>query len=488
LKEVYTWSDKKWVGANKTVQNYSGSYTILYEYYNSYTQSAEFTGWHGQQKYTQTYSGSLCTGRVDYAWDETLHDWTLGKKVESVYANSKKVEETAYQWDGTKWVEQTQDKWIYSGNNLTMEEHYTWNGTSWEGKSNGKTEYTYNSANKQIGTATYTWVDGAWAGIGKSITAYTASGSIDSAVVYVWENNQWVVDQKVKGTYTTNEIKVVSWERVGGVLTYKAMGDTIYDNHGNNTLSGQYIWQDGQWVATALSKTDAVYQEIAGLERLMYLTIMDSVNEQGWVGKSKMEYQYDDAGYKTFEQSSIWKNGDWEWSWKHEWTYNENHYTIKDIMHIWYTEVEPHYWMGASWSEYEYTNGSSPTTVTMYTYDNFIRFWTGRSKNQTIYGSGVTSTIAYAWKTDVPESERIPTTNGVWIGNTRSDVKKDSKNRTIETSTYGWCNDDWALLSLNATEYDQDAAGKVRSEVTASYVCGVVDSYQQTTYYYCSDN
>lgn len=489
LKEVYTWSNGNWVGANRTVQQYQGSYTILYEYYNSYSQTAEYTGWHGQQKYTQTYSGSQLTDRIDYTWSETLHDWVISKCTSSDYANSKKVQEIIGVWDGTQCVNQTLDKLTYTGNNLTCEEHYTWNGTSWEGKSNGKKEYEYNSSNKQIGSATYTWIDGAWTGTAKSTTTYMTDGRLDSTVVYVWENNNWVVDQKTKGTYTSNEIKVVSWERVNGVLTYKAMGDTIYDNHGNNTLSGQFVWQDDHWVATAQSKTDAHYETIAGVERLMYSTIMDSVDANGWIGKSKMEYAYDEDGYKIFEQSSIWSNGDWEWSWKHEWVYDEHHYTLKDVMHIW--DADYNHWMGASWSEYEYSNmGSTPTTVTMYTWDNWTFIWEGRSKTQKVYDANkkLVSDIVYAWQKDVPESERIPETNGKWIGKTKTDYTIDSKGRTIETDTYTWCNGNWGLATISATEYDDDAAGKVRSEAIGTYDCGVVKDYKKTTYYYHSDN
>ena len=471
---IYTWKNKQWVGADDKRWTYSGNNIVNYEWYNAYTNGA----WVGYQKYEQTYSGSNLLSRADYIWENG--GWIGAQMKTYEYTSGKKTKETLYGWDVTAqdWGLYSEDRWTYSGSLKTCEEHYLWDGTQWVGKDKGKTEYEY-SGTKVIGTAVYSWQNGVWAGVERSSTTYTASGRLAEQLTYVWENNDWVLDVKTVGTYETNHIQVLTTRREEGVMVNNILSDTLYDTHGNNTLSGNYEWKNGTWSPISLSKTDVEYQLIAGVERMMYSAIMDSsaTTDGQWVGKSKMEYTYDTDGYKTFEQSSIWGEGDWLFSWNHAWTYDEAHHTLKDIMYIWSTDYNQ--WEGASWSEYAYT-GNDLTRVAMYNWDGYTHMWKGRSCSETVYNDDhtVASSRTYQWQT---------TPDSCWIGDTRTDYIRNEQGEVVRTDTYGWSQNDWSLTAQDGETYDDDDAHKLRSELHATWQGDTNLTYEKTLYYYHCD-
>lgn len=214
----YNISTQTYEPTNKRIFNYSSSndlLDIIYQYYDVNT-----TQFVNSFKENYTYNGTLL--------QESFNQY----------------------WDGTSWVNNSKNIYLYDTNNkLTLYLSFTWNSTNWD--SSYKQEYYYSPTADS--TISYSWnsMTNAWYPSFKFATLYDSVGQTVAYVYYSWDGTAWYISSINNYTYDSqgNIIQYLTKVWDGSQLVNNFKADYYYTGNKNDSII-YYYWENASssWI------------------------------------------------------------------------------------------------------------------------------------------------------------------------------------------------------------------------------------------------
>jgi hypothetical protein len=445
---------------------------ILYRYYNDW--DTELNTWLDQHQQESTYNqDGERTSYSSMTLDLESNEWEYNYKYEYNYLTDGSIEETRYDsWDpdtnkfrSQSYLRYKYDR-LYENNKLVQEIKQNWEYDNWE--YDWKKIYAYDQWNNQI---LYELYDPYWGNDG-SIMARTIrefadsgqltkeeryvrdeeyydlkgdyyhtyqrdnNGKILSTTEYKWdeEKREWIVEYSNKHSYPDEEKEVVdryNYEVSGYSATY-TKGDIIklsYDaSIGRYTGADEDGW--GKWVIT--------YNE--------YLKVDEVICLIEYQRDEKIKCYYNAAGQDTAWYSYNGENGDWEFSSKTTFTYEDLDNGQRKI-----TERSNHY-QDDEWNDYYYEDGKKVCDVARW-FDDINKEWVLQDS----------SVYSYNTMGQITSAESVLGEN-LWKG------VCIYANDTLTINTYSkeTSNDDWQLEYKDACIVDTDTGVDQYQQVPAA--------------------
>ena len=500
--EKDTWSNGAWVGSSKEIWAFNGpsAKQTLHEKY----------GWsNGAWAITlQENSGYDAAGNNTSVEKYTYANGVkTGSKEEYVFSGSTKVETITYTWANDAWVENV---WTINNKMSNPAENckYNWNVStnSWVGSGN-RTLTTNNSSNKPIEVITQSWSTdvAAWVNSSRKTTEYSSTKTTQEAT-YNWsvEANDWVGATRSDWHYNAKDQNdtIKTYTNNGTVWIYSNRTVNFFNEAGTNIMTHNAQWNGEKWVMTSMTRTDILDHTVDGLRQTLnasWKCNADSV----WVGVSKDSVVYTASGKVLCRiHCEGWSNNDWKPKSKIEYEYDDAGRTLVQQQFDWVSGV----WKGFYRYEYKYDENGRQTVYASYNgWSTVTNDWVGTSKTETVYGENgqVIESARSTWKNnDWQHTQRYLYSydsqnrtiqyvfqlyaNGAWINSQKNE--KDYKGEEIsKDNTYIWLNNQWVYSSRNEVYYDDDAQAKLRREIIGSWNNGIVSSFADNYYCYACD-
>lgn len=288
------------------------------------------------------------TQTITYRWEN--NQWNYSSKLQTTYdAYGYEANIDNYEWNGEQWVLSYHVEYTHNANGReTSSCRFTYiNGelAFWDNKQ----EHIYDSNGNMICDIVYLWQNEQWVLYTKTDYSFDTNGNFTDYSVYEWKNNQWVNKENCEYSCDSNGniTRVYNNWQAGQWVPYSKYEET-YDAKGNRK-SVTYDWQGGQWVPS--SKNEEILDENTGVTTLTlysrrngewfpymkYENVYDDNGnptvdayyftdyDNGWIGQGhKYERTYDADGNITIEKRYKWNKSDkqWEYQSTHEYTYD----------------------------------------------------------------------------------------------------------------------------------------------------------------------
>lgn len=166
------------------------TYQVSYTYLNGYVDKAYYTGYSNnavsyRMRAIMIYDANNNLTTV-YFEDGGINGttWVNNGKEEYLYSGTNLTQLNSFMWNTSinGWENLDMYVYTYNANNLEKIVHRNWNTTSW--LNDYKEEYTFNASNQELSTTYFDWVNNAWEAQDGTIKVYNASGQLDSLHEY----------------------------------------------------------------------------------------------------------------------------------------------------------------------------------------------------------------------------------------------------------------------------------------------------------------
>lgn len=213
---------------------------------------------------------------------------------------------------------------------------------------------------------------------------------------------------------------------INGTWVGKSRSENEYDDAGRTLLTATYTWRNGAWAGTA--KTVNTY-DAAG-RNTDTQAFLWSATANDWTNNYRYAYTYDATGDLTATLFYSGSGTDWLLSSRYLYAYDNARRKTLEAYYSSYNSATAT-WVGDNKTETAYDNHGNVTLKTDYTWRNGD--WQGKSQVATTYNAAgkTTSTLRLTWR------------NGAWTNLSRMDYEYDANGKTLFTSSYTWSNDAW---------------------------------------------
>ena len=385
------------------------------------------------------------------------YKWKDGAWVGSGYCTlttfngSKKPLEVINQvWSSetANWVNYTRNTTVYEGSKTTQEATYTWSTEANDWVGNTRSDWHYNAKGQNDTIKTYTNNGSEWIYSDRTAKTYNAAGTEIMVHNAHWSGSAWVMTSMTR--------KDISDVTEGGV---------------RQTLNASWKCNaDSVWIGVL--KDTAVY---SATNKKVYEAHYISWENNDWVPSYRIEYEYDNADRKIFEQRFDWSGDAWKGNYRNEYAFDEQ---------------------GRQYMTARYVNWNSTTST-----------WIGSTKTEQTFDENgrVAVSISSFWGTDTwrpafryaytydasgREIEQVTESyaNDAW-SYLRKSAKEYKGNVLVKDNTYVWLSSQWMYTSRNESYYDDDAQAKLRREVVGSWDSnnGELLSFSDDRYFYACD-
>ncbi len=295
---------------------------------------------------------SASKNRVQQKWDEEKKDWVDDKQFIFVYDDKGRKTETLNQMmvDG-KWINQFEDKSVYSDEGLLIEKSNKYYSPELEKFTvNQRSTFAYNDGKLTTKTE-QKWNDqlNDWDNIRQTIYRYdnASNGQIAGTIQQVWDNTKqdWKSIFGEKYVYDTDgNLKEIEtdFELNADQETLKKGKKSVYSYHQDGTLSEkmvyQWINQNQEWVSSTRTwfeknsdnllteegfvrwdirtgeKADGHRDQYSydGKKKLSYRTDVYKMEVADWTPVNDQKFNYDEEGFQVESLFKQWdyKSGD----------------------------------------------------------------------------------------------------------------------------------------------------------------------------------
>ena len=534
LDESYSLSNGAWVGSSREVWTYTSGKKTYYEkdtwsngaWVGSSKEIWEFNGPSSKQTLHEKYGWSAGAWAItlqensgyDAAGNNTLvenYSYTNGvqkgtKKITYVYNDAnKQTDNITYTWTNNAWVESMWTVTGYDGaGNKNESCVYKWTNGTWAGYGI-RTLTTYNSSKKATEVITQTWSKDAvaWVNSTRKTTEYSGTKTTQEAT-YVWQNDAWAGTSRSDWHYNTKgqNDTIKTYNYVGTEWIYSDRTVNTYNASGTNIMTHNAHWNDesAKWEMTSMTRVDILDHTVGGVRQTLnasWYCDADSV----WIGVQKDTVAYNASGNVIFNARYVsWANEDWVPSYKIEYEYDEADRKIFEQRFDW----NGNEWKGNYRNEYGFDEqGRQYMTARYVNWNSTTGTWIGSTKTEQTFDENgrVAVSISSFWGTDAwrpafryvytydtsgREIEQVTENyaNGEW-SYLRKSTKEYKDNVLVKDNNYVWLSNEWVFNSRNEVYYDDDAQAKLRREVIGSWDSntGEMLSFIDNHYFYACD-
>jgi hypothetical protein len=251
-------------------------------------------------------TGAMAGEKVDlvlysYEWSSEANDFVLSEKTEYIGCDRTTGEsdlELGYAWDAVtkSWVNSSKVEAFYEGNDTTyIFSNWDEDADTWVNDS--KTEFLHDEKGNRISLSYYDWnaETEKWVGRERDEYQYDDKGRCSMYIPRDWDS------------------EIQDWVGKGRQTIY------VYDTNGNRVseISSSLDESGEKWEQRY--KIEFTYGENGKVE-----TEYIEDNYHSSVLKTKIEYEYDEAGNCVLETRAVWENDNWKGTGRIEYTYDAN--------------------------------------------------------------------------------------------------------------------------------------------------------------------
>ena len=300
----------------------------IYKYINdSWIKTDEIIYIDGKEKITFNISFNLDDGSFKNKFENTYDD------------KGNKLTKTEYEYINNEWIKTIEKKYI-NGKDCIL--YYV---RKLDGSFKEKYESTYDDNGNKLTEVKYECFGNEWMLISKLEYTYDAEGNTLTEVEYKYNDNELYL----KCEYTRNSnrqvLTKVSYSYNDNEFKAENKTEYTYDDNGNTLTRTEYEYINNEWISktkeefayeTINNKTSRtgyiVYRFLFGRwnkvdERVIinniYLSTYYVTLDSNDLFKEKSEYTYDENGNTLTEIGSTYKNNEWVYDYKYEYTYEE---------------------------------------------------------------------------------------------------------------------------------------------------------------------
>lgn len=264
----------------------------------------------------QTWNG---TTWVNDSRDTYLYD-QMNNNVQSTYQT----------WNGTTWVNYSRQNNVYDQmNNLVQATYQTWNGTAWV--NSGRNTLTYDSNNNYVEQIYENWNGSAWVYQYRYTYTYDTNNNLTGYLYQTWSGSAWVNGSRYTSTYDANNNRIEQlgqqWNGSAWVNSYRYT--YAYDANNNNTLRLYQTWNGTAWLN--VNK----YTNIFDLNNNQIERVTQEWDGTAWINKYRYTYTYNTNNQLTEQVFQTWDVSAWKNSSKYTLTYNANQNVIEYLVQQW---------------------------------------------------------------------------------------------------------------------------------------------------------
>lgn len=234
-----------------------------------------------------------------------------------------------------------------------------------------KNELTYDDHNNLTMHVIYLWEDNVWVKDEKNEYIYDDNTNTVTEIWYSWGNNTWQQESKDEIIYDSNGKGIMyiyyDWDDNRTVFRKYAKEEYVYDNHGNKLLWISYDLVDNTWVEDARHeyKNDYTYDDNGNIKTFIRSYKSENEREE----RERCEYEYDAQNniitkIRFVEESSGWERYD-----KGEYLYDNNRNLIMEATYYW----SGNKWVGDYKSSFEFDLSIPFTDILSQEYYTYIK-------------------------------------------------------------------------------------------------------------------
>ncbi len=235
--------------------------------------------------------------------------------------------------------------------------------SEWD-KSSGKWVYTtrfeltYDGAGNLIQETVYDWdpVGNQWLVVAQFDMTYDAGGNLLTELWSFWDDDNSKLVLVFKDEYIYEGGKLTTWKEYfweEGDWVHNYNTDYTYDGNGNLVLELTQGWDFLTEAWADFEKSEYGYnasnqlirEEVWEFDWIQFLMVLESLFEYTWDADgnrvTEIESEWDEAAGAVKSWNDV--AGDWQITWKSEWTYNKN-FTVQDLyVPYWFIEEDGNY-------------------------------------------------------------------------------------------------------------------------------------------------
>jgi hypothetical protein len=380
--------------------------------------------------------------------------WVLDSKRKYDYTeNSILKEDITEKFVADTWKNSSKNEYIFNeNNNLIDSTYFTWNDTTSQWINNYKTSTTFSPEGKKLISLGQRWQNNNWVNNRQYTYVYNSQNQLDTMFSKRWQQNSWRNNAFVIYTYNENGFMTEA-------VTQTYFGSNISNfskityNYENDLLVelANYIWQNNDWVMQdkykftydenkkLLTSSRQSIQNIGWLTTTQNFFFYDQFNNkvrdltqrlinQQWQDYRRINYFYDNQNNLITEQTQAWSSSSNSWSNLEKTDYNYKNQKL----HFKYTSTWKNNvgWIYSTSSTYSYTDSENSSTVTSQRYVDSTSTWINTTRTSTTFN------------TEGIPLERITENwnelNYWWKNATRSSSTFNESGSVIQTIDYKW--------------------------------------------------
>ena len=513
--EKCEWGDSDWTIMVQENTIYDGNTTTI----ENYERLAGV--WTGTKKEENTVVSGKPTQTIICAWENGA--WVNSSKETWGYTSGKTTLYEKYLWENGAWVKSEKEVWAYEGSSQTLYEKYIGQNDAWVGLE--KEVWGYTGTHETL-HETYEWYNNDWSMTLRNISAFDADGNQTLVENYTGTNGTIKGIKKEEYTFksTTAGLKQTSkitytWNATKQKFVGKQWNVSDVDAVGNIIESCTYTYNTSKeaWVGTSTGRLLKTYNSDKNVIDEIVQKWNTTITPNGWLNNKQTTYEYYDKKNLTLKLISKWSKdiNDWVGVTRQEWHYtdaglNDSIRNFRFENDVWnpttrtvkkYDENENNIlthnadWNGEKWVMSSMTR----LDISDKTIDgirqilqaswkcNSDSIWFGDQKDtvsylteekllfRARYSSWSNGNWIPAYKIEYEYDEaqrntlqqRLEWTGGAWVGKYRYEKLYDSAGRELLNASYdGWdaSRQDWVGNSKTTTTYN--AEGKTQTQTT----------------------
>lgn len=473
-KDLFTYSEGGLKSGQERMELYDGTW------YNTF-----------KEEYVYNEAGNIIL-YVNYNYDTFLSDWYINEKSEYAYTESgeltslysyerengelmlKKKKTASTTIDG-RILDYTESVYIEVYDEGTGTSEYKWIPSS-------KEEFIYDDVTGLVTYIGYDWNSyyNSWRPYSKEIKGLDSEGRIIYFESYYRSNGYygdtliWIGEDKYEREYDAYGKVVMNASYYWNASTSEWVGSYKEENavdpfNDRTTLHAEYRWdyERNDWRGN-YNKREELYDSEGNM--LLYAEYYWDDNVWGWVGSSRVEYEYDTLENRTvsiyYEPDAY---GGWFYSSKR--VYGQVDNVAYSEYYEWDSRKQD--WCGRNKREYCYYYDKDSTEVSMsssYYWDEDEWCWVGDYKNESRYWDDGYERAEYKWDL-----------NGkCWVGTlkkaTQEEESDTNSKRTVISSRWDNNGSKWEL------DYRETDVTEYRSDLNIEKQVMTVEKYQSSSW------